>query len=113
MALREFRDSRGTAWTAWDVPPRRVFDAARGADRRVRATPGFAPERRVNRERRRRVAHPELQSGWVCFTAGEEKRRLFPPPPAWDACTEAELRALCKGARAEPPRDGVPPPARE
>lgn len=112
MALREFRDSRGTAWTAWDVPPRRVFDAARGSDRRMQATPDFAPERRVNRERRRRVAHPELQSGWVCFAAGDEKRRLYPPPAAWDARTDDELQALCEGARPEPVRGGVHPPAR-
>lgn len=104
MALREFRDSAGRAWTAWDVPPRRVFDAPRsGRDRRVRVTPGFTPERRVNRDRRRRVTHSELQYGWICFTAGAEKRRLFPPPPDWDACGDDELEALCTRAQVGPP----------
>jgi hypothetical protein len=101
MALREFTDSRGRVWTAWDVPPRRTFERARsGSERRMRETPGFTPERRVNRDRRRRITHSELQSGWVCFTAGEEKRRLYPPPPAWDAASDEELESLCARARA-------------
>lgn len=107
MALREFTDSRGTAWTAWDVPPHRTFERERsGADRRVTVTPGYSPERRTSgRDRRRRVMHPHLQGGWVCFTSAREKRRLYPPPPGWDAVTDAELEALC--ARAE---DGSPRP---
>lgn len=100
MALREFTDSRGTTWTAWDVPPHRVFERARsGADRRVTVTPGYTPERRAARDRRRRVMHPHLAGGWVCFTSAREKRRLYPPPAGWDAASEAELEALC--ARAD------------
>jgi hypothetical protein len=99
MALREFRDSRGRDWTAWDVPPHRVFRNARsGAERRTTATPGYSPERRTTRDRRRRVMHPHLQAGWVCFTSGREKRRLYPPPPEWHAATDAELEALCARA---------------
>lgn len=99
MALREFKDSRGTEWTAWDVPPHRVYTESRSrADRRVTVTPGYAPERRVTRDRRRRVMHPYLQGGWVCFTSEREKRRLYPPPQGWDACSDAELEALCAQA---------------
>lgn len=107
MALREFRDSRGTEWTAWDVPPHRVFTHARtGAERRKRHVPDFSPERRSGRDRRRRVTHPHLQAGWVCFSAGEEKRRLYPPPAGWEAVSDAELEALCQRADdgARPPR---------
>ena len=99
MALREFRDSRGTEWTAWDVPPHRVFPTARsGADRRTTMTPGYSPERRSNRDRRRRVVSPHLQAGWVCFTSAREKRRLYPPPPEWHQATDEELEALCARA---------------
>jgi hypothetical protein len=42
--------------------------------------------------------HPHLQGGWVCFTSGREKRRLYPPPQGWDACSDAELEALCAQA---------------
>ncbi|HEX6041648.1 hypothetical protein [Longimicrobium sp.] len=105
MALREFKDSRGTEWTAWDVPPHRVYSNARGgAERRTRVTPDYSPERRSGRDRRRRVMHPHLQGGWICFTAGEEKRRLYPPPEGWEAASDAELEALCQ--RAE---DGARP----
>jgi hypothetical protein len=106
MALREFRDSRGTEWTAWDVPPHRVYNNARGgAERRTRVTPGYSPERRSGGDRRRRIMNPHLQAGWVCFTSGGSKRRLYPPPPGWDAASEAELEAMCE--RAE---DGARPP---
>jgi hypothetical protein len=102
MALREFIDSRGTAWTAWDVPPHRVYTPQRaGGDRRARSVPGWTPERRV-RQRRMQLRHPELSGGWVCFTSQAEKRRLSPPPPAWDAASDAELEALCAQAQQQP-----------
>lgn len=102
MALREFTDSRGTTWTAWDVPPHRVYTQQRaGTDRRTRVVPGFTPERRM-RDRRMRLRHPELTGGWVCFTSGREKRRLSPPPARWDGASDAELEALCAQARQQP-----------
>lgn len=102
MALREFTDSSGTAWTAWDVPPHRVYTQQRaGTDRRTQAVPGWTPERRM-RDRRMQLRHPELSGGWVCFTSEREKRRLSPPPAEWDAASEAELEALCAQARQQP-----------
>ena len=105
MALREFTDSRGTAWTAWDVPPHRVYTPARtGVERRKTVVPGWTPERRSNPDRRLRLAHPELVGGWICFAARDEKRRLSPPPAQWDACSDAELEALCAQAQHQGPR---------
>lgn len=105
MALREFKDSQGTAWTAWDVPPPRLYEPIRsGSDRRVRREPVFAPERREGSERRRRSPMAELERGWVCFQSEAEKRRLAPPPDGWDDYSEDELRDLC--------RRGVPLPQR-
>lgn len=97
MALREFTDSQGTAWSAWDVPPLRVYSPARAAaDRRTRETPGYAPERRSGAERRRRASG--LEGGWLCFQSEVGKRRLAPPPPGWDEAPEEELEALCRRA---------------
>lgn len=105
MALREFTDSSGTAWTAWDVPPHRTYTSARaGVERRKTVTPGWMPERRSTRDRRMRLTHPELVGGWICFAARDEKRRLCPPPPDWDACSDDELEALCAQARNQAPR---------
>ena len=103
MALREFTDSRGAAWTAWDVPPHRVYTPARaGVERRTRVVSGYSPERRAGRDRRMRLTHPELTGGWVCFTSGREKRRLSPPPERWDAASDEELEALCAQALNPP-----------
>jgi hypothetical protein len=100
MALREFVDSKGVAWKAWDVPPWRVYSQTRSnGDRRVTVVPGYQPERR-QAERRRRTAAPGLEHGWLCFECDNEKRRLIPPPPSWADVPDAELAALC--GRASP-----------
>lgn len=99
MALREFTDSQGRAWRAWDVPPHRVYPRVRAEkERRVRAIPDYQPERRVGAERRRRKASLSMERGWVCFESGEEKRRIAPPPPGWAEVEEGELEALCRTA---------------
>jgi hypothetical protein len=95
MALREFRDSAGTEWMAWDVPPaRQVTHARSGVDRRITSTPDFRPERRVIRDRRRIQVGAGLERGWVCFQSPEEKRRLAPPPSHWEAAADDALEAL-------------------
>lgn len=105
MALREFTDSQGRAWRAWDVPPHRVYPRARAtSDRRARAIPGYTPERRVRAERRRRIASPAMERGWVCFESGPEKRRIAPPPPGWAEVADPELEALCRAAEPATPR---------
>jgi hypothetical protein len=68
------------------------------ADRRVQVIPGYSPERRIRAERRRRVAAPKLERGWVCFESGPEKRRLAPPPPDWAEVPEGQLEELCERA---------------
>lgn len=98
MALREFRDSGGTEWMAWDVPPVRSFAPPRsGQERRVRSTPGYTPERRVHDRRRLRAASG-LEHGWLCFQCETEKRRLAPPPPDWQSVPDAELETLLRSA---------------
>jgi len=95
MALREFRDSRGTVWMAWDVPPARECAQVRsGVDRRVEHTSNYHPERRVLHDRRRRLSGPGLERGWVCFQSDAEKRRLAPPPGDWQEAADDALEAL-------------------
>ena len=101
MALREFKDSRGTEWLAWDVPPARIYSPPRsGEDRRRNPSAEHHPERRVIRDRRRENAAQGLQNGWVCFQSPEEKRRLAPPPTDWETAADEALEALL--GRAQP-----------
>ena len=101
MALREFTDSRGITWRAWDVPPARVYTPERsGAERRRQETPGHAPERRAGPERRRPSLNPGMERGWLCFECQDEKRRLAPPPSAWEDSTDQDLESLCARALA-------------
>ncbi|HEU0014533.1 MAG TPA: hypothetical protein VFQ45_12660 [Longimicrobium sp.] len=106
MALREFTDSRGITWRAWDVPPAHVYSPERsGEDRRRQPAPGYAPERRL-RERRRVSLNLGMERGWLCFECPDEKRRLAPPPPSWAESTDEDLETLCQRALASlrPPR---------
>lgn len=105
MAYREFTDADGTAWTAWDVPPWRMFSSPRSyQERRVRDTPGHVPERRVAADRRRPRAGAMSEQGWVCFARAGEKRRLAPTPAGWDQASEDELLTLCRRAVPDAPR---------
>jgi hypothetical protein len=104
MALRDFIDSNGIAWTAWDIPPARAYQPRRAParERRVQVVSGYTPERRTGEDRRRRQVPPQLLHGWVCFESDLEKRRLVPPPPEWDRASPAELEALLKQAVSQP-----------
>ena len=101
MAYRSFRDAEGTEWEAWDVLPR-LFER-RLAERRQDVESGPIPERRARAERRlqrnRRATLAGLERGWLCFEAGEEKRRLTPIPMDWPRCDESRLRHYCREAR--------------
>jgi hypothetical protein len=80
MAVREFTDSRGVDWRAWDVTPIHMHPVTRGEDY---------------------MAH--LQDGWLVFESGREKRRLEAPYPGeWNRLPIPELEELCR--RATPVR---------
>jgi hypothetical protein len=80
MAVREFTDSRGVDWRAWDVTPTHMHPVTRGEDY---------------------MAH--LQDGWLVFESGLEKRRLEAPYPGnWNTLPIQELEELCR--RASPVR---------
>lgn len=101
MGLRNFRDNRGSEWRVWDVIPYRLQygqSERRRADRRRGNGHGYSgPERRRSEDRRGHKAAlftPGLESGWLCFESGEEKRRLTPIPPGWDQAAEKNLEEL-------------------
>jgi hypothetical protein len=98
----------------WNVTP----FAAREGERRTteRRRPPVAvyagPERRARRDRRVRTAQlltPGLETGWLCFESGSEKRRLSPIPPGWEQAPDEELETLFQNARAVARRASAQP----
>lgn len=87
MALRDFTDTEGVRWKAWDVTAAQIHPKTRAED----------------------YMH-DLADGWLVFERldGEEKRRLCPYPADWESLTDDELRAL--NARAEKVRRRLTPP---
>lgn len=78
MAVREFTDSKGIEWRAWDVTPEHMHPATRTED-----------------------FMSNLQDGWLAFESATGKRRLSAPYPAdWTTYRIPDLEALC--ARAKP-----------
>lgn len=76
MAFREFTDSQGVVWRAWDVTTADLHPVTRGED-----------------------FMGDLQDGWLAFESNSEKRRLAAPYPAnWTELPLPELEAICRSA---------------
>jgi hypothetical protein len=74
MAVREFTDSKGRQWRAWDV----------------------APDDLNSRIKNETYLAALNYTGWIAFETktGNEKRRLYPIPKAWSELPDQELEAL-------------------
>lgn len=101
MGYRIFKDSRGTEWQTWDVVPR--LCERRVSERRSVAAQPAHTDRRSRSDRRILVGHRSilssgLKSGWLCFEAPAEKRRLTPIPSDWLNCGNDRLERYCTQA---------------
>lgn len=83
MAIRVFRDPEGCEWQVWDVVPSREVETG---------------------SRRHHYLPPEMAQGWLCFEAGDQKRRLTPFPADWEEREDELLHLLCRSAEPVPPR---------
>jgi hypothetical protein len=102
MGYRIFKDSRGMEWQTWDVVPR--LGERRVSDRRSMAAQPPHSDRRSRSDRRiltgqRSVLTKGLDSGWLCFEAPSEKRRLTPIPSDWLHCGVDCLERYCAQAK--------------
>jgi hypothetical protein len=70
MVVRSFRDGFDREWEV----------------RAISANAGNESERRRSYQPK-----PELAQGWLLFTWGTERRRLFPLPPGWFVATDEVL----------------------
>jgi hypothetical protein len=84
MAVREFTDSAGRAWRAWDVTPDELSPRTKDEDYLAQL----------------------YHTGWIVFetTSGDDKRRLYPVPKGWSELPEAELAVLLEKAEVVPRR---------
>lgn len=82
--VREFTDSRGRQWRAWDVTPDELSPRTKDEDYLAQL----------------------YYTGWIVFEAmdGGDKRRLYPVPKGWGELPEAELEVLLRKAEIVPKR---------
>jgi hypothetical protein len=74
MAVREFTDSKGVVWRAWDVTTDQMHPVTKNED-----------------------FMGELADGWLAFESDAEKRRLAAPYPRdWASMSIPALEALCQ-----------------
>jgi hypothetical protein len=87
MAVREFTARDGRRWRAWDVAPESIEPLTRSEDYLADC----------------------YRDGWVVFESfdGSGKRRLYPPPYAWEHRTDAQLEDLLDRAEILQPRHQV------
>jgi hypothetical protein len=87
MAVREFTARDGRRWRAWDVSPESVEPLTRAEDYLADC----------------------FRDGWIVFETfdGSDKRRLCPPPYAWEHRSDANLEDLLLRAEILRPRGAV------
>ena len=87
MAVREFTAHDGRRWRAWDVAPESIEPLTRSEDYLADC----------------------YRDGWVVFESfdGVGKRRLYPPPYAWEHRTDEQLEDLLDRAEILQPRRQV------
>ena len=84
-AVRSYTDAEGTTWMVYLVSPATLTSQ--------HLLPG------------------DYKTGWLCFEAGDLKRRLVPVPPDWEDCDRLRLDGYLKaaavaGRRLAPTSDG-------
>ena len=84
MSVREFRDSQGREWRAWDVVPDNLNTRIKNED--FLAALNY--------------------TGWIVFETrtASEKRRLYPIPKGWSELPDTELQSLVEKAERVPER---------
>ena len=84
MPVREFRDSGGVSWRAWNITPESIHPITKAEDYLADC----------------------YQLGWLVFEtkSGSDKRRLCPYPPDWDMLPEQALEQLLRQSEIVPAR---------
>lgn len=88
MPLREFTDSAGKAWRAWDTYPVNAGET----HGKPSALERFMANQPVHEGMQPAGVRPRFQSGWLTFACGDERRRLAPVPAGWEGADEETLK---------------------
>jgi hypothetical protein len=78
MSTRHFADAHGLNWDVWDVHPHDVPERHSAESRLIDGAP---------------LAR-NLADGWLCFQAGNDRRRFAPIPRNWRELPETVLRVM-------------------
>jgi hypothetical protein len=107
MGLRTFIAPDGAEWRVWNVVPSLgLNEESRQWERRGQDVLAYGGPDRRHHDRRHAppFVSPQLSSGWLCFESEVAKRRLAPPPEAWEDAADAELVAFWERAEPVAPR---------
>ena len=102
MPLREFPDSFGRIWQAWDTYPRGANPAGEGDSvlSKYMANQVAQGGSRLTSVRR------EYEAGWLTFKFDDERRRLAPIPAQWESADHTTLRGYLDSAHESPESTG-------
>ena len=85
--MRAFTDSAGLEWQVWEVLPGKL-----------------GTEVLTKTLSRAKLQGTAFAEGWLCFEAGEQKRRLAPIPAGWQFRDRSILESMCAEATPVPAR---------
>ena len=94
MALREFADSLGRTWQAWDTYPGGT-GAPLQKDSLFSKYMADVPTRAGKQLGEVRT---QYEAGWLTFKGAGERRRLAPIPHDWEVADEATMRTYLDAA---------------
>ncbi len=103
MPLREFPDSFGGIWQAWDTYPQ----GADSAGQRESAFSKYMANLPTRGGRQPTTVRDQYEAGWLTFKFRNARRRLSPIPADWESADDATLRGYLDSAHESP--DQTPP----
>ena len=107
MPLREFPDSLGRIWEAWDTYPKRADDAAQAESAFSKYVANL-----VNQGRSAPTSvRSQYQAGWLTFKLDNARRRLAPIPSGWESADDTTWWLTLEAAAAPGRREICRPPA--
>ena len=108
MPLREFADSLGRVWQAWDTRPSSLGHLTKGESAFTR----FVATTAKREGKEPTTVREQYAEGWLTFRLENARRRLAPIPAGWDGADDSTLQRYLNSAIDAPevawPRPVIP-----